>query len=308
MTSARDARSRAAAGVLTIALVAAAAAREVPFLAGRVNDTADLISPQAESALEERLRTLEGETGAQVAVLTVPSLEGEVLEDYSLRVAETWKLGREGFDDGALLLIARDERRIRLEVGYGLEGAIPDALAKRVVDEVIRPRFREGDFDAGVKAAVDAIAGLIEGEDGLPPPGPASDAAAAGERGLGIIPFLLFLVPMALFSLQALAARGCLAWALYFFLMPIWLTLPLSLLGPPWGFLPFALWVVGFPILWAIFRSRGVGGGWLDVGSGRWFGGGGGWSSTRGGWGGGFGGGFSGGGGGFGGGGASGSW
>ena len=145
-----------------------AIAKEVPFLGGRINDLADLLSETAEAAMEKQLEELESATGAQVAVLTIPSLEGEILEDFSLKVADTWKLGRGEFDDGALLLIARDERQMRLEIGYGLEGAVPDAYAKRILDDILRPRFRTGDFDGGVTAAVEAIGGLIRGENPLP--------------------------------------------------------------------------------------------------------------------------------------------
>ena len=299
--------------LLMVALLAAApgvafADREVPVLAARVNDLAGMLSEATEAGLEAELAALEETTGTQVAVLTVPSLEGDVLEDYSLRVAEAWKLGRGQFDDGALLLIARDERQMRLEVGYGLEGTIPDAYAKRILDDVMRPHFRNGDFDAGVAAAVQSIGGLIRGDESLPPPGPTGSAPVGDHSPL--ISFLFFLVPVGLFSLQALNAHGGAAWFLYFFLMPFWLLFPLAIFGSPLGFVPFAAWVVGFPILRKLF---GGGGGGPTAGPrtrsapGPFFGPGGGWSSSRGGFGGGFGG-FSGGGGGFGGGGASGSW
>ncbi len=120
---------------------------EVPYLSGRVNDQGEMFDDAFESQLEERLRVLEEETGAQVAVLTVRGLEGDPIEDFSIRVVQTWKLGREGVDDGALILVARDDRRMRIEVGYGLEGALTDAQAGRIIDQLMAPRFREGDFD-----------------------------------------------------------------------------------------------------------------------------------------------------------------
>ena len=143
--------------ILTLSLVLALAAAtapalEVPYLAGRVNDLADLLSPGAEARIEEELAALERETGAQGAVLTVPSLEGDPLEDFSLRVVDTWKLGREGVDDGVLLVIARDERQVRIEVGYGLEATLTDVGSKRILSDVMTPRFRAGDFDGGVEA------------------------------------------------------------------------------------------------------------------------------------------------------------
>jgi len=283
-------------------------ALEVPPLAGRVNDQARMLSDATETHLEAALATLEEETGAQVAVLTIPTLEDEVLEDYSLAVAESWKLGRGQFDDGALLLIARDERRMRLEVGYGLEGTIPDAYAKRIIDDIVRPRFRTGDFDGGVTMAIDAIAGLIRGDESLP--APAADSSGTGQGSpAGGFAFLFVLIPMGLFSLQALSARGCAGWFLYLFLIPFWLLFPLALLGTPIGYVPVVLWIIAYPILRAVFKATGFGKGGGSRGGGPFWGSGGGWSSSGGGWGGGFsGGGFSGGGGSFGGGGASGSW
>ena len=273
---------------------------EVPFLAGRVNDLADMLPPDAESRIEARLERLETERGAQVAVLTIPTLEGEVLEDYSLRVAETWKLGRGEFDDGVLLLIARDDRKMRLEVGYGLEPAITDLASRRILDDVIRPRFRQGDFSGGIVEGVEVVAGLVEGEDALPPPG----AKPAG-RPRGLQRFFGFLATVGFFSFLAVGSRGCVGWLLFALITPFWFAIPLSIWGRPFGFVPGAVWVVAFPVLWA----------WLGRTSwgGRWTGSGGGWSSSGGSWGGfsggGFsGGGFSGGGGSFGGGGSSGSW
>lgn len=296
----------------TFAPTASTADLEVPYLAGRVNDLADLLSPGAETAIEAQLQQLEESTGTQVAVLTIPSLGDEVLEDFSLRVAETWKLGRGQFDDGVLILIARDDRKMRVEVGYGLEGTIPDAYAKRIADDLMKPHFRTGDFDGGVTAAVEAVAGLVTGDDSLPPPGSGSPTSQPASGGPGAIGFVFFLIPVGLFSLQALATRGCRAWFLYLFLMPFWFFFPLAFFGRPGGFVPFGLWVVAFPVLWALIHNTAGGQRWLDSGGGPFLGRGGGWSSSRGGWGGsggGFsGGGFSGGGGSFGGGGASGSW
>lgn len=138
--------------VLLLALAAGPSpALEVPYLSGRVNDLADLLNPGAEGRLEQTLGQLEQETGAQAAVLTIPSLEGDPLEDFSLRVVETWKLGREEADDGVLLLIARDDRKVRIEVGYGLEATLTDVQSKRIISNLMTPRFREGDFDGGVE-------------------------------------------------------------------------------------------------------------------------------------------------------------
>jgi uncharacterized protein len=139
-----------------------------------VNDEARMIQPAARDRLEQKLRDLEGRTGAQVAVLTVESLEDESLETYSVRVAQTWKLGRKGVDDGVLFLVAKRERKMRIEVGYGLEARLTDLQSRRILDDVVRPRFKQGAFDEGVEAGVDAIIGTIEGKEMVPAGGPAA--------------------------------------------------------------------------------------------------------------------------------------
>lgn len=147
-----------------LGLCAFAVAREVPPLRGRVNDYAGLLPPERARQLEDKLEQFERETGHQVALLTVRSLEGDSLEDFSIRVAERWKVGRKGFDNGVILLVAREEKRLRLEVGYGLEGVLPDAIASRIVRDVIVPRFRAGDYAGGIEAGIDAIFAATRGE------------------------------------------------------------------------------------------------------------------------------------------------
>ncbi|HJX09654.1 MAG TPA: YgcG family protein, partial [Candidatus Binatia bacterium] len=141
-----------------------AGALEVPRLRGRVNDYAGLIPADRAQALESRLAAFEQETGHQIAVLTIPSLEGDPLEDFSIRVAESWKIGQKGFDNGAILLIAQKDRKLRIEVGYGLEGVLPDAIANRIIREVIVPRLRENDYSGGIEAGVNAILQVTKGE------------------------------------------------------------------------------------------------------------------------------------------------
>ena len=232
---------------LLVALAASPArALEVPYLSGRVNDLADVLSAQAEERLEEELRRLEEEKGAQVAILAIPSLEGESLEEFSLRVAETWKLGRGQFDDGALVLIARDDRQMRIEVGYGLEGVLTDAASRRILDDVMRPQFREGDFDGGVEGAVKAIGGLLRGEENALPP-PSGGRLGAPELVGRAFMFLMFALVVGLFSLIALATEGGGAWFLYVFLIPFWFVFPLAIFGWPIGGFFGGGWVLGFP-------------------------------------------------------------
>ena len=298
-----DRRWRRGAAFVALLIVASlvAAALEVPYLGGRVNDLAGILSEDAEIRLEAALEALERQTGSQVAVLTVPSMEGDSIEDFAIRVVETWKLGREGIDDGVLLLIARDDRLVRIEVGYGLEGALTDAQSRRIIAELMTPHFRSGDFDTGVESATDAIAAAVRGEE-LPLPEHPPGRAPRGLPGLGS------LILMALFGLpfigSALSAKGPAGWILYLFLTPFFFVFPAALFGLKAGGVAALAWLIAFPILRAIWPkrptgpgSRGRGGmGPFWVGGSGWHGGGGG------------GGGFSGGGGSFGGGGATGGW
>jgi len=141
-----------------------AAALDIPRPGGYVNDTAGLISQGAALKLEQFLRDFEKSDSTQITVLTIPTLDGEVLETYALKVLENWKVGQKGLDNGALLLIAKAERKIRIEVGYGLEGRLTDLLAGRIIDNEISPRLKQGDFDGGVISGVIAIAEAVRGE------------------------------------------------------------------------------------------------------------------------------------------------
>jgi uncharacterized protein len=152
-------------------LVASTAlALQVPSLTAHVNDYAGLLTSDQRAALEDRLKAHEQATGQQFALLTIPSLEVEPLEDFSIAVAEKWKLGRSKEDDGLIMLIAVKEHKTRIEVGYGLEGNIPDAMAARVVREVIRPAFRANDYAGGLNNAFDILMAQARGEAVMPPP------------------------------------------------------------------------------------------------------------------------------------------
>src|SRR5690242_803014 len=134
----------------------------VPQLTGRVVDRTGTLSSGDVAQLTQTLADLERRKGSQVAVLIVPTTDGEPIEQFSLRVAEAWKIGRKKIDDGALLVVAKNDRRMRIEVGYGLEGALTDVTSKRIIDEIITPRFRSGDFAGGVSAGVDRIIRVID--------------------------------------------------------------------------------------------------------------------------------------------------
>lgn len=173
--------------VLLLALANGALAKiTVPSLKSHVTDLTETLSSMEISRLEQQLTDFEAKKGSQIALLIIPTTQPETIEQYSIRVAEVWKLGRKGIDDGVLLLVAKNDRTLRIETGYGLEGVLPDALARRIIDEIIVPKFRQGHFFGGLQAGVEQIISIIEGET-LPESEPAGGASLAVEN---IIPFL----------------------------------------------------------------------------------------------------------------------
>ena len=268
---------------------------DVPPLTGRIVDAARLLPSDRRESLSEELADYERRSGNQIAVLILPSLEGEPLEDYSHRVATTWKLGQRGRDNGVLLLVVSQDRRIRIEVGYGLEGKLTDAVSSRIIRHAMAPYFRAGDFAAGIKAGLDAVIGALE-EAGVPPGTPRPPAAPEPGGAWSVVAMAVVLGAligvMIGRSLRLLA--GAVSGVLSFFMAV-----------PSGFFLALAAGAVG---MMAAFLLAALSGGGRS--SRRWNGG---WGP---GWGGGYGGGgfpsssdtFSGGGGDFGGGGASGRW
>jgi uncharacterized protein len=268
----------------------------VPPLTGRVVDQAGALPPDAERRLDDTLRSFEARKGSQVAVLIVQSTAPQTIEEYSIRVAEAWKIGRKKIDDGAILVVALGDRALRIEVGYGLEGALSDLVSKRIVEDIVKPHFRDGDVPGGVEAGVDAMLRVIDGE-ALPAPAASRRDRGNGGGGIGgIIPILFFVLFGAGALARAIFGRvlggvlgGGVAGALG------WIATGSLLLGGAIGLAALVLILAGFG-----------GGGGFHRGGPRGFGGLGGMGGGgfRGG---GFGG-FSGGGGRFGGGGASGRW
>lgn len=283
----------AAAGALCLLAASTFSQVPVPALAGHVIDQTGTLTPAVAAHIESELAALESQKGSQVAVLLVPTTQPEEIEQFGIRVATQWKLGRKGVDDGAILIVAKDDHHVRIEVGYGLEGPLPDATANRIIDEEITPRFKQGDFDGGIQAGVDRMLSVIGGE-ALPPP----DHKWQGGRGLThLLPLLLvgvFVVSGVLRGilgpLGGSIATGGIVGALTFLISQIM-------------FIGIGAGVVAF--LFALLRGAMPGGGLGGLGGMRGMGGFGGGGFGGGGFG---GGGFSGGGGGFGGGGASGSW
>lgn len=172
-----------------------AQALAVPPLAARVNDLAQVLSPTEQTQLEARLEAHERSTGQQFALLTVPSLAGDSIEDFSMRVVEAWQLGSDQRDDGLLMVVAVQDRRMRIEVGYGLEGSIPDALAGRIVRDVLAPRFRTGDYGGGINAAFSALFQAAGGEPvTLPAREPEQNAPPAWVHWVWLLPLLVLLL------------------------------------------------------------------------------------------------------------------
>lgn len=279
------------AGFLSIGVGPARSEVAVPPLRERVTDLTGTLSVGQRRQIEEILRSFEARKGAQVAVLLVPTTAPETIEQYGIRVAEQWKLGRKGIDDGALLLVAKQDRAVRIEVGYGLEGVLPDAVGKRIVEDTILPLFKRGDFAGGLIAGVQRIIGVVDGEP-LPPPPPrratVRDTSDGNWIPVGFVGFVILahFLRMFLGRLGGAIVGGGIAAVL------TWLILSSLVLALGIGIVLFFLMLV-----------EGVSGGGYSAG-GRRVGGFGGGSFG----GGGFGGGFSGGGGSFGGGGASGRW
>ena len=256
----------------------------VPPLTGRVTDQTATLSAEQRAALEQTLQVFEARKGSQLAVLIVPTTAPETIEQYSLRVAEQWKLGRKKVDDGAILVVAKTDRALRIEVGYGLEGALNDATSKRIISEIITPRFKEGDFYGGISAGVDQIIRVIDGE---PLPVPNRNPAGGTADFQQYVPVILILALVIGGVLRAVLGR-----------LPGALVTGGAVAVLAWlfaGAVSIAL-IAGVIALFFTLLGGGMGG--YGVGGHRG-------GSGIGGFG---GGGFSGGGGGFGGGGASGRW
>lgn len=309
--------------LLLLLLTGAAFAQEqvpVPALSSPVTDLTQTLTTQQRAALESRLRAYEAEKGTQIAVLIVPTTQPETIEQYSIRVAEQWKIGRKNVDDGVILLVAKNDRTVRIEVGTGVEGAIPDVLASRIISQVIVPRFRQGDFVGGINEAITRITALLEGET-LPEPERRSspERERSREPSGNWLPVLLMFVFVGSNILRGIFGRvggafatGGIAGALMWLLT--W-TVGVTILGAVAGFVG-ALLIGGGgggfgggggPGGWTGRRRRrgGLSDGWILGGGLGGLGGGSGGSRSSGGFG---GGGWSGGGGGFSGGGASGRW
>ncbi|MCB1175662.1 MAG: TPM domain-containing protein [Leptospiraceae bacterium] len=211
--------------ISSITIVSGIRARDVPRLSGRVVDETGTLSNPTQAELTRILAEHEDQSSNQIAVLIIDSLEGDALEEFSLRTAAAWGLGQKGTDNGVLLLVAKQDRKMRIEVGYGLEGSLTDARCKQILDNELAPRFRAGDFDAGILAGVQAIIAAIDGS--YSPPAETGSQVEWIFRILFAIPFLgIFFFVVGIFTLMCLKENGGMGWFLYFFLIPFWFAFP----------------------------------------------------------------------------------
>lgn len=307
----------------TVAATTVANAAAVPYLTGRVVDDSRVLSTEARERIEAQLKAHEDRTSNQVVVLTVPTLEGESIEGFAEKVFSAWHLGQKGKDNGLLLVIATGDRRMRIEVGYGLEGTLTDGVMGSIIRNAMAPRFKTGDYAGGIEAALQAILGTLDGDSAAVPADPPAASGDGGSSGGALsglqapdMPWyqrvllgaFIFGV-IGLFTVIGVLTPG-MGWFLYAFLIPFWAMFPIVIVGPKGAFALLATYLVAFPIAKLVARrqpwyhkaalemkTKGratIGGITVSSGGSSSFGGGGG--------------GFSGGGGSSGGGGASGSW
>jgi uncharacterized protein len=235
-----------------------APALDIPYLTGRVNDYAQILTPEANNSLSEKLRIHEEGTTNQVVVLTLQSLDGESIDDFAYRVFNDWKLGQTGKDNGVLIVVVPDDRKMRIEVGYGLEATLSDVLASRIIQHIMAPRFREGDYNGGITEGAVAVIEILEGIDvqGLADLSNIDDSSTSGLSGLEspdlsimerilIGAFIFGLI--GLFTILGILTPGF-GWFLYFFLIPFWAMFPIIVLGVKGAFVLLIIYLVGFPL------------------------------------------------------------
>jgi len=255
-------RARTPAAVLlggfAAVLLAFAAARaqvaEVPYLTGRITDNAEILSPRTRDHVAMLIKAHEEASTNQLAVLTMPSLQGVGLEKYAARVFQTWKLGEKGKDNGVLLLVSPADRRIRIEVGSGLRAKLSDASAGRIIRDLMAPRFEEDDFDSGIAAGVHAIISSLEGNEqpeNVPPEGlPAEDEPFFEGPDLSITERILigsFIFGIiGLFTVIGVLTPGV-GWFLYLFLIPFWAMFPIVVVGTRGALILLVTYLIGFP-------------------------------------------------------------
>ncbi|HTF99608.1 MAG TPA: YgcG family protein [Nitrospirota bacterium] len=244
---------------------ALASGMTVPYLTGRVTDNAQILTDDTRRSITEQLKAHEQQTTNQVAVLTVPSLEGESIEEYANSVFKEWKLGQKGKDNGILVLVAPNDRRMRIEVGYGLEGTIPDSLAGSIIRNVMTPKFKDSDFNGGISAGVSAILTVLE--HGKAPEEVTASASQdtkksflsnIEEPNMPLTERILFgafiFGIIGLFTVIGILTPGV-GWFLYFFLIPFWAMFPIVVVGTKGALTLLITYLVVYPAAKLILRN-----------------------------------------------------
>jgi uncharacterized protein len=236
-----------------IAASAAFAGPDIPYLSGRVNDYAGVMSESARLALSDSLRIHEEKTGNQIAVLTIPTLNGQGIEEYATAVFNEWKLGKKDEDNGILILVVPQDRRMRIEVGYGLEGSLNDGKAGRIIRNIMTPKFKNNDYDRGITDGARAVMVAVTGgqPEGLENEPDGGGSSGIQEPNLPIVPrilsgFFIFGI-IGLFTFLGLFTPGF-GWFLYFFLIPFWASFPIMVVGFKGTLIILLTYLLGFPI------------------------------------------------------------
>ena len=255
----------ALAGLIALLLSPAAAHGAditVPYLTGRVVDDANILSQGARDRITAATKAHEAATTNQVVVLTVPTIGGASIEEYAVKVFESWKLGQKGKDNGVLVVVAPQDRKMRIEVGYGLEGTLPDGAAGEIIRTWMTPAFKAGNYDKGIEDGVAAIIARLEGRGGPIDRTPAVAPASSSGGDFKPLPMpqalligLIIIVGLGVFTVVGVLTPG-IGWFLYVFLIPFWGIFPMMVLGPRLSLPLLGVYLVGFPIAKLRVRKR----------------------------------------------------
>jgi uncharacterized protein len=247
----------------TLLLVSVLAGADIPYMTGRITDNAQILSPETRRLLAERLKEHEDRTTNQIAVLTVPTIHSESIEEYAVDVFEEWKLGQKEKDNGILIIVVPNDRRMRIEVGYGLEPTLTDGMAGQIIQSIMTPRFKNGDFDGGISDGVNAIINVLGGAE-LPDMVDYNISVEKSDdfvfRGpdMGIMERILigaFIFGIiGLFTVIGIITPG-MGWFLYFFLIPFWAMFPIFILGIKGAFICLITYLIIFPVTKLLFKN-----------------------------------------------------
>ena len=239
-------------------------AADIPYLTGRVTDNARILSDETRKSITERLKAHEDKTTNQIAVLTVPSLEGKGIEEYADTVFKAWKLGQKGKDNGILIIVSPNDRRMRIEVGYGLEGVMPDGVAGSIIRNVMTPHFKIGDYNKGIDEGAKAIISILEGGKA---PDEISATGVDEKKSSGfnldapdmspveriLIGAFIFAI-IGIFTVVGIMTPGV-GWFLYLFLIPFWAMFPIIVVGATGALRLLIAYLVIFPIAKLLLKN-----------------------------------------------------